>query len=138
MSTVEVATAVLLATCLAAGSGICADQSEADSAAARDLSPPTLAKIVPGVTTETEVQALLGKPSYDIEFGSGALCPPKPSAKSLNEPTVNSWNYRGRDAKGPFVVHIEFDQNYVTYLIAKIPINGVGVARMVKPQPDKT
>lgn len=100
MTTVEVATAVLLASCLAAGSGTCADQSEADS---------TLAKIIAGVTTETEVQALLGKPSYDMEFGSGALCPPKPSAKSINEPTVNSWNDRGRDAKGPFVVHIEFD-----------------------------
>lgn len=138
MTTREIATVVLLVAGLAAGSGTCAaDQSEPDSATVRDLSASILAKIIPGVTTETEVQALLGKPSYDIEFGSGALCPPKASAKSINEPTVNSWNYRGRDAKGAFIVHIEFDQNYVTYLIAKIPINGVGVARMAKPQSDK-
>ncbi|HEX4152576.1 MAG TPA: hypothetical protein VHY75_10270 [Steroidobacteraceae bacterium] len=127
--------AVIFGVCWFGAWTVCAaPPSATDPATERNFSAETLAKIIPGVTTETEVQALLGKPSYAVDFGSGALCPPKPSGKSINEPTVNSWNYRGRDSDGPYVVHIEFDANYVTYLISKIPITGVGVARVAKPQ----
>lgn len=122
---------VILAACCFATSAVCFGADP--SAPNRDFSSATLAKIIPGVTTETDVQALLGK-SDDMQFGSGTLCPPKPSNKSV-EPTVDSWNYRGRDANGRFIVHIEFDANYVTYLVAKIPTNGVGVARRAQPQP---
>ncbi len=135
MSAGGVAAAVVLAACcLAASTGQCDEDAAAQgSATARDFGPATLSKIIPGVTTETEVQALLGK-SQDMQFGSGALCPPKAADRSVQQ-TVDSWNYRGRDADGAYIVHIEFDANYVTYLITRIPINGVGVARLAKPQP---
>jgi hypothetical protein len=127
-----------------------------EAATARDLSAATLANIIPGVTTAVQVQALLGRPWHETVFGSGAECPPKPFEAKGSKPTesvarnpdtpkpfapygkgpaVIGWDYRGRDADGAYVVRIEFDTNYVTYLIARMRDNGVGVARVEKPSP---
>jgi hypothetical protein len=129
------------------------DGIPADTATPREFNHATIAKIVPGVTTAVEVQTLLGKPWRQTVFGSGAQCPPKPTgnqadpsaarnpdqAKKFNpyEPgaAVGAWDYRGRDSSGRYILRIEFDTRYITYLIAKIPTAGEGVAQVESPPP---
>jgi len=123
--------------------------SDADSP--HEFRSTTLAKIVPGVTTAVEVQTLLGKPWRQTVFGSGDECPRKPTgnqadptvarnpdqAKKFNpyEPgaAVGAWDYRGRDSSGNYILRVEFDTRYITYLIAKIPTTGPGVAQVEAP-----
>jgi hypothetical protein len=122
-----------------------------DTATPREFGRATIAKIVPGVTSAVEVQALLGKPWRQTVFGSGDECPPKPKAdqakptaarnpdqaKKFNpyEPgtAVGAWDYRGRDSGGDYILRIEFDTRYITYLVARIPTAGAGVARVEAP-----
>jgi endonuclease YncB( thermonuclease family) len=123
--------------------------SAADLQAAREFSAATLAKIVPGVTTAVEVQGLLGKPARQLVFGSGVPCPPKPSdpsqaaqskapnadqAKGFNPyekgVAVSAWDYHAKDSTGDYLLRVEFDARYVTYLVAKIPRAGTGIARV--------
>jgi hypothetical protein len=123
--------------------------SVADPQAAREFTAATLAKILPGVTTAVQVQSLLGKPWRQLVFGAGVPCPPKPSdpsqaakrkadnpdqAKGYNPyekgVAVSAWDYRGKDSSGGYVLRVEFDARYVTYLIAKIPQLGRGIARV--------
>ena len=150
-------TAVALALCtLGAATASAGDAaSAADAQAAREFSAATLARIVPGVTTAVQVQALLGKPSRQLVFGAGVPCPPKPSDPSQAAQTkapnadqakrfnpyekgapVSAWDYRGKDSKGDYVLRVEFDARYVTYLVAKIPQAGTGIARV--PGPSET
>jgi len=126
--------------------------SAADPQAARQFSAATLAKIVPGVTTAVQVQGLLGKPSRQLVFGAGVPCPPKPSdpsqaaqskapnadqAKRFNPyekgAAVSAWDYRAKDSSGDYLLRVEFDARYVTYLVAKIPQAGTGIARVPGP-----
>jgi hypothetical protein len=147
-----VARATLCATafaicCLGAAAGHAADAPPQQAAAAPRDFGAAAAKIIPGVTTAVQVQALLGKPWRQIVFGSGAQCPPKPfhasdtaqsvarnpdQAKGFNPyekaAAVSAWDYRGRDSGGDYVLRVEFDTRYITFMIAKIPQAGVGVA----------
>jgi hypothetical protein len=146
--------AVTLALCaLAAASASAGDAvPAANPQAAREFSAATLAKIHPGVTTAVEVQALLGKPIRQVVFGAGVPCPPKPSdprqaakgkdpnadqAKRFNPyekgAPVSAWDYRGKDSAGDYVLRVEFDARYVTYLVAKIPHAGTGIAEVPGP-----
>lgn len=48
-------------------------------------------------------------------------------------PGLIIWEYRGKDSKGAYRVHIEFDHRDVVALVARIPDNtGIAPARMVK------
>ena len=47
-----------------------------------------------------------------------------------------TWDYRGKDAKGTYRIHIEFDDNNVASLVAKIPdqvAGGKGTAAKIAP-----
>jgi hypothetical protein len=81
-----------------------------DPGAPRDFDPATLAKIVPGKTTKTDVAALLGEPWRASE----------PDADEA-EPGV--WEYRGRDKADLYRVHIEFDEDGTATLVSKVPEN---------------
>jgi hypothetical protein len=81
-----------------------------DPGAPRDFDPATLARIVPGKTTRTEVEALLGEPWRASE----------PDADEA-EPGV--WEYRGRDQAALYRVHIEFDGDGTARLVSKVPEN---------------
>jgi hypothetical protein len=132
--------------CFGAASGSVADPPAPQAATPGDLSVAA-ARIVPGVTSAVQVQALLGKPWRQIVFGSGEECPPKPFHASDTAPSVarnpdqprgfnpyekgvavTAWDYRGRDVHGDYVLRVEFDTRYVTFMIAKIPQAGAGVA----------
>jgi hypothetical protein len=140
--------AAAFALCGLAGAAVspAADPPQQAGAEPRDYGADA-ARIVPGVTTAVQVQALLGKPWRQIVFGSGAECPPKAfhasdtaqsvarnpdQAKGFNpyekKAAVSAWDYRGRDAHGSYVLRVEFDTSYVTFMIAKIPQAGAGVA----------
>ena len=109
--------------CLAGSSGYGANAT-VDPGQARDFSAATLAKVTPGETTKTQIEALLGKP-WRTTF------PDDP-----DEPGPIVWEYRGKDSKGTYRVHVEFDSHDITTLIATIPDKtGEAPARVAKPPP---
>ena len=109
--------------CFAASSGYGANAT-VDPGRARDFSAATLAKVTPGQTTKTQIEALLGKP-WRTSF------PDDP-----DEPGPIVWEYRGKDSHGTYRVHIEFDSHDITTLIAKIPDStGEAPARVAKTPP---
>jgi outer membrane protein assembly factor BamE (lipoprotein component of BamABCDE complex) len=90
----------------------------------RVFSPAILARITPGRTTRAEVEKLLGMPWRTI------------FADDQDEPGPTIWEYRGRDANGTYLVHIEFDGHGRTTLFAKIPdATGEAAARVAAPPP---
>jgi hypothetical protein len=154
MTAIKLVSAMALGTCcLGATTGYCGGgPPRPNPATPRDFAAATLAKIIPGVTTAVQVQALLGRPWHETVFGSGSECPPKPfngkkptdsAARNPDQPkafdpygkgpAVDAWDYRGRDSAGAYVIRIEFDTNYITYLVAKIRANGTGVATVEQP-----
>ncbi|HEV2100095.1 MAG TPA: hypothetical protein VGR45_14380 [Stellaceae bacterium] len=109
--------------CFTAASGYSAN-TMADPGQPREFSAATLAKVTPGRTTKTQIEALLGQP-WRTTF-----------ADDSDEPGPVVWEYRGQDANGTYRVHIEFDSHDVTTLIAKIPDStGEASARAAKPAP---
>ena len=96
-------------------------QAASQPAEVRDFSNATLARVVPGRTTKAQVQRLLGKPWRDMLHGDE------------ENPANDVWDYRGQDASGSYLVHIEFDPHDVVRLVAKIPHKaGFGVATVAK------
>jgi hypothetical protein len=83
------------------------------------ISAAKLAKVQPGTSTKTEVQALLGAPWRILQFNDCGM--------SMPGQADESWDYRGRNAKGTYRVHIEFDDSDVARLVAKIPDHAVWV-----------
>ena len=75
---------------------------------AQEFSAKTLAAVVPGHTTEKQVEALLGRPW-------------RTDAGDEDEDIPESWDYRGKDASGIYLVHIEFDNRGTTTKIVKVP-----------------
>jgi hypothetical protein len=116
----------LLAAC--AGLALCVlGSSAARSADGWSLAvpPPTdtisaakLAQVKPGSSTKNDVQALLGAPWRILQFNDCGM--------SMPGQADESWDYRGRNAKGTYRVHIEFDDNDVASLVAKIPDHAIG------------
>lgn len=98
-----------------------------ESQRVRDFSDTVLAKIVPGHTAKPEVESLLGKPWRETDLDEESI--PYPG-----DPSVQVWEYRGRNSKGTYRVHIEFDKHDVATLVAKIPDKAARAeARVVSP-----
>lgn len=74
----------------------------------QEFSAKTLASVVPGHTTEKQVEALLGEPW-------------RTDAGDEDEDIPESWDYRGKDASDIYLVHIEFDNRGTTTKIVKVP-----------------
>ena len=116
----------LLASC--AGLALCLlGSSAARSADGWSMTVPTptdtisaakLARVKPGSSTKNEVQALLGAPWRILQFNDCGM--------SMPGQADESWDYRGRNAKGTYRVHIEFDDHDVASLVAKIPDHATG------------
>jgi outer membrane protein assembly factor BamE (lipoprotein component of BamABCDE complex) len=77
------------------------------------ISAATLAQLKPGTSTKAQVQALLGAPWRILQFNDCGM--------SMPGQADETWDYRGKNAKGTYRVHIEFDDNDVASLVAKIP-----------------
>ena len=82
------------------------------------ISAAKLAQVKPGTSTKAEVQSLLGAPWRILQFNDCGM--------SMPGQADETWDYRGRNAKGTYRVHIEFDDSDVARLIAKIPDHVAG------------
>ena len=118
----------MLVYCAALGlsSFLAASAARSDDGWAKVIPPPStdtisaakLAKVQPGTSTKTEVQSLLGAPWRILQFNDCGM--------SMPGQADETWDYRGRDAKGTYRVHIEFDDSNVARLVAKIPDHAAG------------
>jgi outer membrane protein assembly factor BamE (lipoprotein component of BamABCDE complex) len=82
------------------------------------ISAEKLAQVVPGTSTKSQIQSLLGQPWRILQFNDCGM--------SMPGQADETWDYRGRNAKGTYRLHIEFDDNDVASLVAKIPDHVVG------------
>jgi hypothetical protein len=67
-----------------------------------------LAKVVPGIS-KARVKELLGAPWRTVQYND------------LDEIENEFWEYRGKDAQGPYRIHIEFDRKGVVLIVGKVP-----------------
>jgi len=110
---------VLALYCFAAPAGYCGGDA-ADPGAVREFGAATLAEVDPGHTTKAQIEALLGQPWRTIV-----------SDPDESDPEV--WEYRGRDANGTYLLHVEFDDHDIATLIAQITDKtGEATARVAK------
>lgn len=100
---------------LAPLTGFCAGNAPAAGGA---INAQSLAKVVPGQTAKADVSALFGKPWRVVQFND--------CGEAMDDQADETWEYRGRDAGGPYRLHIEFSDNGTVHLIAKIPDNSPG------------
>lgn len=91
-----------------------------------------LAQVLPGMSTKAQVQALLGAPWRIVQFNDCGHAMPGQEDET--------WDYRGKDSKGTYRVHIEFDDRNVATLVARIPDHvpgGKGTAAKIAPSGPK-
>jgi hypothetical protein len=87
------------------------------SSARSDEAPP-LAQIVPGKSSKSDVASLFGKPWRVVQFNDCGM--------AMDDQADETWEYRGADSSGAFRIHIEFGDDNVVHLIAKIPDRSPG------------
>jgi hypothetical protein len=68
-----------------------------------------VAKLIPGKTTKAQVASALGQPWRTVQYND------------MDQLEDEIWEYRGRDASGPYRVHIEFDHHDTVKIVGKIP-----------------
>jgi len=82
-----------------------------------------------GLSTKSQVRSLLGTPWRIVQFNDCGMAMPGQEDET--------WEYRGSDGKGTFRLHVEFDDNGVARLVARIPDSVPGgkgtAARAVPP-----
>jgi outer membrane protein assembly factor BamE (lipoprotein component of BamABCDE complex) len=84
-----------------------------------------VAKIKVGSSTGAQVEQLLGKPSRTTNYGD---CNP------IDYQEI--WEYTGFDNKGVFMVHIEFDEDHIARIIAKVPQRGAITVLATSAKPE--
>lgn len=92
----------------------------------RDLNMETVAKIKVGSTTSAQVEQLLGPPWRSTNYGD---CNPIDYQEF--------WEYVGKDSTGLFRIHIEFDEDHIARIIAKVPKSGPITVLAASPKPEK-
>jgi outer membrane protein assembly factor BamE (lipoprotein component of BamABCDE complex) len=102
----------------------------APPSSADTISAQKLAQVMPGMSTKAQVQSLLGAPWRILQFNDCGM--------SMPGQADETWDYRGKNAKGTYRVHIEFDDNDVARLVAKIPdhLSGAKGTRAKTAPPD--
>ena len=85
-----------------------ADAAKPERGAAQSIDPQALTNLTKGMS-KSKVKSLLGEPWRTVQYND------------LDDVENEFWEYRGKDAQGPFRVHIEFDKQGSVVLIAKIP-----------------
>jgi hypothetical protein len=87
-----------------------------------------IAKIVPGQSTVSDVQTMFGAPWRIIQFNDCGM--------AMDDQADEIWEYRGADPGGGYRLHVEFSDNGVVHLVAKIPDGvpgGKAVAAKIAP-----
>jgi hypothetical protein len=102
--------AAAVLSCMAASAAHCEDGWSAKVA---PLDTRNLAQVRPGLSTKAQVEAMLGAPWRIVQFNDCGM--------SMPGQADETWDYRGKDAGGAYRLHIEFDDDGVATLVAKIP-----------------
>jgi outer membrane protein assembly factor BamE (lipoprotein component of BamABCDE complex) len=102
---------VVVAICCSA---LVARASEEAAAAQPAISEETFSKIKVGTSTQDEVKDLLGTPWRITNYGE-TYC----GCRHTEPQEV--WDYRGADASGGYKFHLEFDDEGIVRIAAKIP-----------------
>jgi hypothetical protein len=106
--------------------------AESDGAVAA-VGTQQLAKIIPGQSTKADIQAMLGAPWRVVQFNDCGM--------AMDDQANETWEYRGADSSGGFRVHVEFGDNGVVHLVAKIPAGTAGglptMAKVAPAEPSK-
>lgn len=84
------------------------------------LKQKNVAKIKVGSSTDADVKALLGAPWRTTNYGES-------HCGCYHHDMQEVWEYRGLDSSGRYTLHIEFDDQGLARIVAKIP-DGSGVA----------
>jgi len=82
-----------------------------------------LAAVTVGLSTKAQVRTLLGTPWRILQFND--------CGKAMPGQADETWEYRGKDANGTYRFHVEFDDNGVAHLVARIPDKVAGGAGTV-------
>ena len=72
-----------------------------------------LAAVTVGISTKAQVRTLLGTPWRIVQFNDCGHAMPGQADET--------WEYRGKDVNGTYRFHVEFDDNGVAHLVARIP-----------------
>jgi hypothetical protein len=72
-----------------------------------------LAKVIPGIS-KARVKELLGAPWRTVQYND------------LDERENEFWEYRGKDAEGPYRIHIEFDTKGTVVIVGRVPEGAAG------------
>jgi outer membrane protein assembly factor BamE (lipoprotein component of BamABCDE complex) len=120
--------------CLAASAGYCEDgwSTVVASPKIAVISEQKLARVVPGISTKAQIHSLLGAPWRVVQFNDCGMAMPGQADET--------WDYRGEDSGGMYRLHIEFDDDGVAHLVAKIPEHvpgGKGTAAKISPPESK-
>ncbi len=88
-----------------------------------------VSEVIPGRSTKSQVESKLGKPLRIVQFTDCGHSTAQPGQ------TDETWDYRGKNADGAYRLHIEFGDDGIATLIAKIPehSDGKGYAAQVAP-----
>jgi len=96
--------------------------------------PQAIAQIVPGQSTKADIESLLGAPWRVVQFNDCGM--------AMDDQADETWEYRGADQDGNYRLHVEFGDNGVVHLIAKIPDSAAGGkatdAKVAPPQAMKS
>jgi len=112
--------AVLSALAAAAADAGAGGAETADAAALGAISPQQIARIVPGHTAKADVLSMLGKPWRVVQFNDCGM--------AMDGQADETWEYRGADPSGGYRLHVEFGDDGMVSLIAKVPNNNPGGA----------
>jgi outer membrane protein assembly factor BamE (lipoprotein component of BamABCDE complex) len=120
--------------CLAATAARCDDGWSTTNVSAKGetITAQQLAQVLPGISTKAQVQSLLGTPWRIVQFND--------CGDAMPGQEDETWDYRGKDSKGTYRVHIEFNDHNVATLVAKIPDHvpgGKGTAARIAPSDPK-
>lgn len=74
-----------------------------------------IAAVKAGISTKNQIQALLGAPWRVVQFNDCGMAMPGQADET--------WDYRGTDSNGTYRLHIEFNDQGVAHLVARIPDN---------------
>jgi outer membrane protein assembly factor BamE (lipoprotein component of BamABCDE complex) len=99
-----------------------------------EVSRQAIAQIVPGQSTKSDIQSLLGAPWRVVQFNDCGM--------AMDDQADETWEYRGTDQDGNYRLHVEFGDNGTVHLIAKIPDDAAGGkatdAKVAPPQAMKS
>ncbi len=106
--------------CLSASAAYCGNDIPGPGKASTIgvISEQKLAEIIPGQSIKTQVRSLLGMPWRIVQFND--------CGQAMDDQADETWEYRGQDPNGTYRVHIEFDDQGVAHLVAKIPDKTTG------------